>query len=409
MSPEAAIDAAFGDLLAWVGAGAPGEAGEVPLQAAVGRVLARDLVAPIDLPGADESAMDGYALRSADTREVRPRLRVVGRVLAGDGRAPGIGIGDCVRIMTGAVLPPDCDAVVPFEEVAEEAGGWVLLGTPVLPGSHVRPRGEHVSAGEVAIAAGTRLRRAHLALAAALGVASLSVLACPRVGVLSTGNELLEAPGALRRGQSFDANRPLLLAALAASGMEAIDLGICPDDPARFARCMDAAFAGECAAILVTGGAAAGDADVVRAIDGARFLSIPIRPGRGLVLARPALGPRSIPLLGLPGNAVAAYVMLHLLALPLLRRLAGETAARPPGSIPVPLESDAIVRGGRIEFRRGVLTQGPEGPRARLLAQQGSAMIRSLCEADILVALGPGPATHAGEMVRVVRIDSLEA
>lgn len=382
---------------------------EAPLAAARGRVLARALVAPRDLPERDISAMDGYAVRAQDLVDGVNRLAVAGRVLAGELRAAPVAAGTCVRIMTGAAMPPGADAVVVIE-AAEPAGeGFVGLVGPIAAGTNRRRRAEHVRSGESVLPAGRRLGSAEIALAAALGFERLAVYARLRVGVLSTGNELRDPPATLPDGGAYDSNRPMLLAALDAAGMETVDLGICPDDSAALGASIARAHELGLDAVVASGGAALGDADVVRRLEGVEFVPLGIRPGRGVAVARLVHGAHSALLLGLPGNAVAAYVVLHALALPVLARLGGADA-RPPAPILLPAACELRARAGRIEFRRARLVAGPDGRRAvEPLPEQGSAMIRSVCNAEALIEVGPAPTYRAGDLVRVYLVESFES
>jgi molybdopterin molybdotransferase len=284
-----------------------------------------------------------------------------------------------------------------------------LIPGPVTPGTNRRLRGEHVRAGETVIGAGRRLRAADLALAASLGQATLPVLRALRVGVFSTGDELLDPPAALPAGGAYDSNRPMLLAALDTALMVAIDLGICPDDAAALQGRISAAFDHQLDAVLISGGAALGDADVVRSLGGVRFVPTQVRPGRGLAVAHLARGGRRLLVLGLPGNAVAAYVIAHLLALPLLGCLAG-AASQPPTPIALPAARDLTARPGRVDYRRARLLRDGAGLcQVDPLPDQGSAMIRSVCDAHAIVALGPAPLARAGELLPTYLLCAFES
>jgi molybdopterin molybdotransferase len=380
----------------------------LPVREARGRVLAQTLVCPLDLPGADLAAMDGYAVRSADIAPGPNRLRVMGRVLAGQVPAGMVGQGDCVRIMTGAPMPPGSDAVVVVEAVVADGAEHVRVPGPVVAGANRRRRGEHVHAGEVVMTPGRRLGVADIALASAMGLSRVDVFRRLHVGVLSTGDELRDPPAPLTEGGGYDSNRPMLLAALAAAAITSSDLGICPDDPAALERIVARALHDELDVLLISGGAAQGDADVVRGLDRVRFVDIAVRPGRGLAVAHMARGGRRLLVLGLPGNAVAAYVLMYALALPLLRRLGG-AAVQPPQPLLLPIARDLHGRPGRIELRRARLLGDAAGRRlVDPLPEQGSAMIRSVADADALVAVGPAPEYRSGELLPVYPIETFE-
>lgn len=373
----------------------------VPTRAAGGRVLARDLICGIDLPGFDNAAMDGYAVRAADCA-APARLRVIGQALAGHAAPVRVEAGTAVRIMTGAPLPEGADAVAMLEDTAPD-GDHVRIRTAVAAGANVRPRGEQLRAGSVALPARTWLTAAHLGMAVAVGAATLEVFRPLRVGVASTGDELLDPPAALTEGASFDANRPLLARACTMAGFEVLDLGICSDDARAFAELIDRCRRDRLDALVVSGGSALGDADVVRQAEAVRFYALNIRPGRGVAFGRFD----ALTLFGLPGNAVAAFVMFHLLVLPALRLLAGAEARLPP-HLPLPLAVDVQAKPGRIDYRRARYVRAGDGTVAvEPLALQGSAMLRTITEADALIAVGPQALYRAGETIPTVPLAAL--
>lgn len=378
------------------------EAIDLPLAQAAGAVLAQDLTARLDLPAFDNSAMDGYALRHADLAEGRP-LREVGRSYAGHGHAGAVEPGSCVRIMTGAPVPAGTDTVVVLEDVDVRDGTVHVRSVPPA-GANIRRRGEHVAQGSVVLAAGTHLAAPAVALAAAVGVDRLQVLRRLRVGLLSTGDELADPPQSLTAAGSYDANRPLLAASCARLGFDVRDLGICSDCGTDFARMLERAFDAQCDALVISGGAAQGDADIVRQAGGVQFLPLNLRPGRGVAHARLQRGAQHLPLLGLPGNVVAAYVMFHLVARPVLLHLAG-ARVRPLPRLRAPLAAAATVRGGRIDYRRA---RFDANGRVELLKDQGSAMLRTVVDADCLVELGPAEHYAAGALVDVIPLGLLD-
>jgi len=376
------------------------------VRAAAGRVLAADVASAIDLPAFDNSAMDGYALRLGDLQPGH-WLHEIGRAYAGHPFAGRVETGTCVRIMTGAPLPDGADAVVMLEDVTID-GGTVRVERLPQAGANIRRRGEHLGAGDVALRSGRHLRAADLGLAAAVGAARLTVRRRLRVGVVSTGDELADPPQALHPAASFDANRPLLAASLERLGFEPHDLGICRDTPQAFAGALERARDLRLDAVLASGGAAQGDTDVVRAANRVRFVPLNIRPGRGVAFARFDDGGAPMVLLGLPGNAVAAYVMFHLLARPLLLHLAGGVAAVPL-HVPLPLAGAVRLRGGRVDYRRARFVRHASGSlRVEPLRDQGSAMLRTVTEADALVALGPRESYADGELVDTVPLALLD-
>jgi molybdopterin molybdotransferase len=373
---------------------------------AYGRVLAEDVVSTVDLPAFDNSAMDGYALRYDDLRSGH-WLHEIGRAYAGHPFDGEVRTGTCVRIMTGAPVPAGADTVVVLEDVVAEAATVRVQAVPPR-GANIRRRGEHIRRGAVAIAAGRHLRDADIGLAAGVGASTLVVRRRLRVGVLSTGDELADPPQALAPGGSFDANRPLLHAALERSGFGAHDLGICRDTSQAFAAALVRARQLGLDALITSGGAAQGDADVVRAASAVRFVPLAIRPGRGLAFARIEGDGPALALFGLPGNAVAAYVVFHLLVRPLLIRLAGGRA-EVPLHVPLPLAGPVRVRPGRIDYRRASFTRDDAGRlRVAPLRDQGSAMLRTVTDADALIAVGPQESYAEGDPVPAVPLALLD-
>ncbi|MCE2971493.1 MAG: molybdopterin molybdotransferase MoeA [Burkholderiales bacterium] len=371
---------------------------------ALSRVLALPVVARLDLPAFDNAAMDGYALRAADATGPATRLRLVGRALAGHAWGGTIGTGECVRITTGAPMPLGADAVV-MQEHARVEGETIEVDGPVAASLNCRQRGEHVRTGETILAAGRRLATYDLGLIAAAGWARVQVHSRPRVGVLSTGDELADPPAPLASGGAYDGNRSMLLAEVARAGFAPVDLGICPDRAGAFDAVLERALALGLDALITTGGAAQGDADVVRQAGSVEFVALNIRPGRGVVFGLLGVGTSRMVLLGLPGNAVAAYVMYRLLARPLLDRMAGGEA-RMPQAVPVPLAGALRRKGGRIDYRRARYATRIDGSLAvEPLAQQGSAMLRSLADADVLIAVGPQSDYAAGDLIPSLPLD----
>lgn len=401
---ERSVEQALAELLAELPPVAGAET--VAVGDAAGRVLAADVIAQLDLPAFDNSAMDGYALRFANL-EPGHALREIGRAYAGHAFDGRVEPGTCVRIMTGAPLPPGADTVVMREDVAVD-GRTVRVERRPEPGANIRRRGEHVARDCAVLRAGRILRAADVGLATAAGCASLAVRRRLRVGVLSTGDELSDPPSPLTAAGSYDANRPLLRSSLLRLGFDVVDLGICRDSAQCFADSLAQGVDLALDALVVSGGAAQGDADVVGAAAEVRFLPLNIRPGRGLAYGRIARSGRELVLLGLPGNAVAAFVMFHLLARPLLLHLAGGTA-RLPWHLPLPLAADVQVRGGRIDYRRARFVRAADGRLSvEPLRDQGSAMLRTVSDADALVALGPRERYRAGDDVATVPLALLD-
>ena len=369
------------------------------LAAASDRILAEDLVATADVPGFDNAAMDGYAVRCGDCTSTQ-RMRVVGRALAGHPHVENLKVGEAVRIMTGAAVPPGADAVV-MQEDARMDGDGVWLDCVPQVGLNIRPRGEQLRAGSVALPRGRRLRAYDIGLAAVVGAAELPVMRTLRVGVLSTGDELHDPPGPVPAAGQYDGNRPMLLAAVARSGYQTHDLGIVADRAEALVDATRVAALNHLDVVISSGGVAQGDADIVRRFPALQFVPLSLRPGRGFVCGRLQLEGHALWLFGLPGNSVTAYVIHQLVVAPLLAHLAG-AEAEIPLQVQLPLALAARTRPGRIDWRRARFVRRYGALAVEPLPQQGTAMLRTLSDADALVGIGPAADTPAGEPVDVI-------
>ncbi|MFT8244196.1 gephyrin-like molybdotransferase Glp [Roseomonas sp. BN140053] len=362
----------------------------LPLAQATGRVLAAELATPIPLPPFDNAAMDGFGVAEEAVGLAPPfARRLVARYPAGGEPGPPLAPGDTVRVLTGAALPPGVAAVL-YGERCEVAGDAVRFTLPLRPGQNIRRAGEDAPAGAPILLAGTLLDARHIALAAAAGLAALPLRRRPRIGLLSTGNELLPPGEPLRPGTIHDSNRPMLAAVLAAPWAELHDLGILPDDRAAIAERLRAQAGLD---LIVSSGAVSGsEADqLAAALRDAGGEATPLRvaqkPGKPLLHGR--LGATRV--LGLPGNPVAAFLGAILFARPLVRRLAGLPAARPRG-IPARLRRPASRGPVRVEFAPArLLEDDAEGrPVLELLGPASSARLVPLAAADGLAELVPG-------------------
>ncbi|TDH59991.1 molybdopterin molybdotransferase MoeA [Dankookia rubra] len=377
---------------------------QVGLAAALGRVLARDLPAPQPLPPFHNSAVDGYAFRHADLGAAGPTaLRLEGRVAAGQAPPP-LSPRTAARIFTGAPMPRGADTVLMQEDAALEDGA-VLVPAGLRPGANARPAGEDVAQGALALPAGRRLRAPEIGLAAALGCAALAVAPRIRVGVFSTGDELASPGTPLGPAQTHDSNRFTLLALLARLPAEAIDLGILPDDAADCAAALRAAAGGH-DLLLTSGGVSTGEEDHVRAAieQGGRlvFWRLAVKPGRPAALG--VIG--GTPVLGLPGNPVAAVVTFLHLARPLVLRLAG-AAAEPLPRFTAEAAFAYRKKAGRREYVRVRLRPSEGGgaalPVAEKFAREGAGLLTSLTESDAFVELSEEVlAVAPGDAVRVL-------
>lgn len=364
----------------------------VSLSQAVDRILATDLISPIHVPAHDNSAMDGYAFHGAELQPATAlKLFVVDTVFAGKDASVHVGAGECVRIMTGAVMPEGLDTVVPLELCQVDGDQVTVAPQKVRPGEHRRRRGEDLKADGVALRAGRVLRPADVGLAASLGITELTVMRRLRVAVFSTGDEVV-APGVpLPSNCIYDSNRFALMAALQRLGMEAIDLGLRADNIDALQDALQTALV-KADVVVTSGGVSAGDADYTRAVlarmGAVEFWKVAMRPGRPFAfgaLQREASDPAW--LFALPGNPVAALVTFYVFAREALLVLNG---ARPE---PIPVlrarSVDAIrKRPGRTEFQRGYVTRAAQGDwEVRSAGPQGAGVLRSMSEANALIVL----------------------
>ncbi|MEE7437852.1 gephyrin-like molybdotransferase Glp [Methylobacterium oryzae] len=360
---------------------------DVPVPDADGRVLAEDCVAPIDVPPFPNSAVDGYAVRFADLRASDATILPVGAVVAAGASPEGVSVaGSAARIFTGAPMPAGADTVFMQEDVQVLPDGRVSLPLGLKRGANSRDAGEDAAKGSTIIAAGRRLQPQDLALATAVGLRTLKVHRTLRVGVFSTGNELVEPGSPLGPGAIYDSNRVLLLALLRRMGVAARDLGVIRDDPAALAARLSAAAA-EHDVILTSGGVSTGDEDhvktAVESIGRLVFWRLGIKPGRPVAMGMID----GKPFLGLPGNPVAVYVTLLFVVRPLLARLAGEAYA-PSRGFTVRAAFPYRKRAGRREFVRVSLARDADGAwEARKFQRDGAGMLSSLTESDGLVEL----------------------
>ncbi|HEX2347440.1 MAG TPA: gephyrin-like molybdotransferase Glp [Ktedonobacterales bacterium] len=368
----------------------PLEAEQAPLAEALGRVLAEDTLASEASPPFTNSAMDGYALRSADTRdasEQKPvRLRLAGEVPAGsvyDGVAQS---GEAIRILTGAPLPDGADAALQ-QELTEVADGWVTIRQPVAPGTNIRQRAEDVRPGALLARAGVELGPAEIALLASLGVSPVAVRRRPRVAILATGDELTPLGQPLRPGKIYNSNTPYLIAAVARAGAIPVPLGIAPDQADALRAKLTEAQGHDL--ILTSGGVSVGDYDLVKQILGEQgameFWRVRIRPGKPLAFG--FLG--QTPLLGLPGNPVSAAVTFELFGRPAIRRMLGAAQVERP-TITVTLAGDEQHRTDRRQFVRVRLASDDGQLVAHTTGAQDSHLISSLQGATALLIVPEG-------------------
>jgi len=358
----------------------------IALKDSLNRILAEDLRAPFNVPPHANSAMDGYAVRSADLPHTQQRrLTVIGTALAGAPFAGEVAAGQCVRIMTGGVLPRGCDTVIMQEQAVRE-GDVITINSGHSAGQHVRPAGEDLAAGQQVFKAGKRISAADLGLLASLGVSVVTVIRRPRVAFFSTGDELRAVGEPLTEGAIYDSNRYTLLGLLLQTGVAPLDLGVVRDrqDELRAALIRAAAQAD---AVITTGGVSVGDADFVRdtlaGLGEVEFWKVGMKPGRPFTFGRIA----QAWFFGLPGNPVSTMATYYQFVQPALRQLMGEEA-HPPLQFKVPCVTALKKAPGRMEFQRGILETTAAGDTVvRSTGGQGSNLLRSMSEANCFIVL----------------------
>ena len=371
----------------------------IPLDAAAGRSLAGEVRAPVDHPPWDNSAMDGYAVRSSDCPG-EAVLAIAGYQTAGGPGASAVHKGAAVRIMTGSPIPGGCDAVVPFEE-AEERDGSVRILAPVRQRQHIRFRGEDIRAGAQVIPEGTALRPPQISLLASFGRAMVPVYRKPRVAVLSTGDELVELGEPPGHGKIVNSNSHALAAAIAEAGGDPLLLGIARDEREDLRAKLSAGLAAD---VLVTSaGVSAGDRDLVRDVLSELgveniFWKVLIKPGGPTAFGLAG----AIPVFSLPGNPVSSLITFEVFVRPALRKMTGSPQPlKPP--VRAVLAEPVEKKPGKTHFLRVTIESGEEGYVARTAGDQNTGILRTLVLADGIAVLPPERTTFAaGEKVDVL-------
>ncbi len=381
----------------------PLPARSVPLLEAAGCVTAQAVVAGEDVPPFANTAMDGYAVRAGDTAAAPVHLRVVGTLAAGAPPAVEVGPGEAVRIMTGAPIPPGADAVVMVELTrAEDGGDWVVIEAAAGPGQHVRGAGEDLRVGQVVCKAGTVLSPGHVGVLASIGCETVPVVPRARVGVLSTGDELVAGSAPLRPGQVRDSNRPTLLALAAAAGCDAVDLGLVGDDEDEVTAAFERGVAA-CDAVVTSGGVSVGDYDYVKTVldrlGDMHWWQVAIKPAKPLAFGR--IG--SVPVFGLPGNPVSSMVSFELFARPALRRMMGHAAVDRPRVKALTDEDLRRRPDGKLHFVRVIASTGDDGRwHVRSAGGQASHLLHAMARANALALLPDGEGVAAGDAVETL-------
>ncbi len=377
----------------------------VPVRSSLGRVLAEDVISPVNVPSHRNSAMDGWAMRGADLAAGEATLTEIGASFAGKPFAGNVGAGQCVRIMTGGVVPEGADTVV-MQERASASGKSVKFAAGQKTGQNVRQAGEDLKAGSVAIRKGRIVRPAELGLIASLGIGEVAVYRPLRVAFFSTGDELKSIGTVLGEGEIYDSNRYTLHGMLTRLGCETLDMGVVRDDPALLERAFREAAA-NADVVMTSGGVSVGEADFVKAmmakLGEVVFWKIAMKPGRPLAYGK--IGGAHF--FGLPGNPVSVMVTFYQFVRDALLALSGVDPVEPVPTFPARCTEKLKKAPGRTEFQRGVLARAADGSLAvRPTGDQGSGILKSMSEANCFIILGD--ATGNVEPGTIVEVQLLE-
>ena len=397
----------------------PADTETVALDQAINRILAKDLLSPIDVPAADNSAMDGYAFdgKCLGTNDAVVSLQLIGTAFAGKPYEGSVGLGECLKIMTGAVMPDGCDTVIPQEFTTTKNNLTIEFKQDQLkPGENRRLRGEDLQQGKPAIAAGRLLRPSDLGLAASLGIASLPVKRKLKIAILSSGDELRSLGQALDAGSIYDSNRYSLTGLLNRLNLDIIDCGIVRDDPASLKQAFIEA-ASKADVLISSGGVSVGEADftkqIMQELGDVGFWKIAMRPGRPMAFGvlKPVAGKspaRKTLFFGLPGNPVAVMVTFYQFVRAALLQLNGANQTEPSLTQAI-AEAPIRKKSGRTEFQRAIVGRGADGkPTVKLTGSQGAGILRSMSEANCFVILSHDQGNvAAGDWVDIALFDGL--
>lgn len=380
----------------------------VPLALAANRVLAEPVVSPLDIPVHDNSAMDGYALVLEDDGELTAGtdLTVVAKVLAGHPITQTLKQGECARIMTGGDIPAGCNAVIMQEQVETIDETTIRLTANVKYGQNIRPKGQDISKGQEVLPKGKRLNPADIGVLASMGLACVNVFAKLKVAVLSTGDELIPAGETLESGQLYESNTPTLESVLNRLNVDVINFGIVPDDEAHLTKVFTQAD-NEADMVITSGGVSVGEADytkrVLETLGQLQFWKLAIKPGKPFAFGQL----KNSYFVGLPGNPVSALVTLHQLALPMLRKLAGEVLVENTRLTAITTE-DLRKSVGRTDFQRGIYSVNASGQlEVCSTGAQGSGLLTSMSKANCYIVLEQYRGhVSAGETVTIELFDS---
>jgi len=359
----------------------------IGVRAALGRVLAEDVISPLDVPAHDNSAMDGYAVRFADLKgDGEVTLKMTGTSFAGVPFKGSVKAGECVRIMTGGVVPAGADAIV-MQEHVKVAKDQIAIGGGHKKGQNLRKAGEDLATGQVALKRGVALRPADVGLISSLGIGEVTVYRKLRVAFFSTGDELVSIGSQPKEGQIFDSNRYTIHGMLTRMGCEVLDMGVVRDDPALLEKAFSEA-AGSADVVITSGGVSVGEADFVKDLLGKLgevvFWKIAMKPGRPLAYGK--IGGAHF--FGLPGNPVSVMVTYYQFVRDALLKLSGLDPVPVVPTFKVPCTSALKKAPGRTEFQRGILSQDATGNwSVRVTGEQGSGILRSMSEANCFIIL----------------------
>jgi molybdopterin molybdotransferase len=381
----------------------------MPLPQALDRVLAQPVVSGINVPGYDNAAMDGYALRASEVVPNQP-LTVAGVALAGHAFTDRVPAGCCVRITTGAVMPAGLDTVVMQEQVTlrqTDAQQQIVCQLAPVAGEHVRCAGEDIAKDAEVFASGHKLRPADMGLLASLGIANVKVLRQLKVAIFSSGDELIPPGKPLPDGHIYDSNRYVMAAMLQRLGAEVIDLGLLPDDPKAIEQAFKQAMT-QADVLITSAGVSVGDADYTRQIlhklGQINFWQVAIKPGKPFAFGKL----NNCWFFGLPGNPVAAVVTLEQLVQPVLRKLSGENVAANVALLSAECEVPLKKQPGRMDYQRGWYWQGDSGLKVKTLGSQSSGMLSSIANANCYIVLPRDSASlPAGETVSILPFSTL--
>lgn len=380
---------------------------DVPIESARDMVLGETVAATESIPPFANTAMDGFAIRAADSRGASksdPNMLSVAATIPAGAVAPrALQSGEAMRIMTGAPIPEGADAIIKVE-LTRPAGFDVLLLDEVPPGNHVRPAGDDIQAGTEVFHPGTVLSPGHLGVLASIGRQTVKVYRRPRVGVMSTGDELVEGPEPLQPGQIRDSNRLTLLSLVAEAGFHPVDLGLIRDDEDAIRAALQSGVE-KTDAVITSGGVSMGDYDLVKAIltelGDFNWMQVAIKPAKPL-----AFGVMSdTPVFGLPGNPVSSMVSFELFARPALRRMMGRLDAERPHISAIADEPFLRSPDGKTHFVRVVVTQQSDGAwHARSAGGQGSHQLTGMATANGLAIVPDGDGFDTGSAIRVMHL-----